>query len=590
MKNVKLFVVFFIFFRSVSLFSFVTVPEIDYKNYNDINIDLYELNLYDRQYTEKEWWKGQPVIRLNFTGDEKYLPVVKSVLKECGCVLGDGEDFNLYLQTIEDKFLYLNLDYKDVRFDNMKSLITTDSDVEKKIFGLFSEKIGNFKRPLPKLILIKCDELLNTDAEFIYRGPAYYLFRTFEDVIKIEYEGEIEQVDLPFKPVVFFDFSEKKYSLTIKSGEKVEIYLDGIQHTAPVVLSLDSGVHELSVAGEKQYIYMIEDTEIIIDEKKLTAKIIITTDDRTQIKILKNNDTVEIIYGDSLEFDTIAGTYEIILTRDGFSDFHETFEIKPGEILKKEIKLKGEPGTIAFKIDLSGAYEDLFVNDKYFIASGETDSLMVSRADHKIKYLEERTVSVTENYIVTDRTVYDGLLNAQFFSDIPIVGAVETNRGLWLFLSDRMIKNIDTKNWDISWMRNIDYLPVDIKVYGNYVSIFDAFSHVILIETDFGYNEIINERVLNACGVESVTLKKELVTVFVKGAGKKISYFFKMMKRDISSYEDDFQTEGVVYKEGFFYQDGEQIFVSSNKPVDYSYDDEICVFVTNDSMKVFYLK
>ena len=133
---------------------------------------------------------------------------MKSVLKECGFVLGGGEDFNLYLQTIEDKFLYLNLDYKDVRFDNMKSLIPTDSDVEGKIFRLFSEKIGNFKKPLPKLILIKCDELLNTNAEFIYRGPAYYLFRTFEDVIKIEYEGEIEQVALPYKPVVFFDFSE----------------------------------------------------------------------------------------------------------------------------------------------------------------------------------------------------------------------------------------------------------------------------------------------------------------------------------------------------------------------------------------------
>jgi hypothetical protein len=574
---------------ALSVFALKPVSEKDFLTYPDISISEYEISVYGKMFTESEWWRSQPVISLKYEGEEKYLSAIERVLRRCGFVLGSGEEMDIFLQTIEDKFLYLNVSWNGKRFDNMKSLILIEDEIETELYDLFLNEFGDFKRKLPKLILIKSADEIYTDAELLYRGPEYSLFRTFEDVILIQTGDEELSVSLPFNPITFYDLSENQFQLYINSSESTGFLLDGVEYIAPIALEVESGVHKLEYAGEITYLYVIENMSTELDVGKLSAKIKIQVDTEASIRLYKGDIEVKNVIGKTLECETTAGDFRVFINKDGYTEYEELFTLEGGEYFQKQIHLKGEPGSLAFEMDLNGSYDDILANGYCYVLKGDKESLIIKRKGFEAYYLDEGVVALTANYLITDFTVYDLMLEPKLTFETPIVNAVETKRSLWLFLADKRISGIDTTLWNEFWIRVIDYLPLQIIQTAQYVAVYDVFSRVILIDSEYGYNELFNERLINIKGLTGIEKEDERVSVLLKGTDQKISWYIRRMKFDISHF-DSRKDDDVFFHDGWFLQDGERLFETSSMPVAYLSDDELCVFISSDSVRGFYIK
>jgi hypothetical protein len=181
------------------------------------------------------------------------------------------------------------------------------------------------------------------------------------------------------------------------------------------------------------------------------------------------------------------------------------------------------------------------------------------------------------------------MLEPKLTFETPIVNAVETKRSLWLFLADKRISGIDTTLWNEFWIRVIDYLPLQIIQTAQYVAVYDVFSRVILIDSEYGYNELFNERLINIKGLTGIEEEDERVSVLLEGTDQKISWYIRRMKFDISHF-DSRKDDDVFFHDGWFLQDGERLFETSSMPVAYLSDDELCVFISSDSVRGFYIK
>lgn len=575
---------------AVELFGLSPVPESDYRKYSDITVMNSDLTVYGRTYTEKEWWRSQPVITLNYEGDERYLEVVQAAIKRCGYLMGQGEGMNLSVRLIEERFLYVNASYQNKRFDNMQSLILLDQDIETQLYKLLSNEFGDFRKKLPKLVLIKCDDQVLSEAELLYTGPEYCLFRTFEDQMSIKYQNHVEHLDLPFTPIVFFDLSELSFTLRVKSAEKVEFLLDGEVYSAPISLDVNSGVHEFVFGNEVKYLYVIEDMEMTLDLNQISSGIAVQVDAEAFIRLYRDGVLLRNFKGTSLEFETIAGNYRLIVSKEGYADYDESFTLLPGETYEKSVKLRGWPGSQAFKIELSGEFDTLLQNDFCYVVSGVNHSLIIRKTGYETDYLPGKVQVLTDHYLITSDTVYDASLEKRYVSETAVVNAVETDRGLWLFLADKRIRSIDTYKWNEFWVRTTDYMPLELIKEDKYVAIYDVFSRIVLIDSEYGYTELLSDRQANTEGILRIVSDDEAVSVYLKGNGKKISYYFGSMKYDITGVSTENEAEKVIYDDGWFYQAGEALFKTEAEPVLKLNDGDLCVFVDQYTVTGFFLK
>ena len=100
----------------------------DHQFTDEISLGEFEVLAYGNQFSIKEWWEQQPMINLEYAGEEKVFNEIKTVLQNLGFVMGKGKNIYIKTERLQNRFLYIEMIYDSKEVNNMDSLMIFSED------------------------------------------------------------------------------------------------------------------------------------------------------------------------------------------------------------------------------------------------------------------------------------------------------------------------------------------------------------------------------------------------------------------------------------------------------------------------------
>lgn len=502
----------------------------------ELSLGKFEIMAYSNQFSIEEWWKDQPRITLEYEGEETLLEEIETVLQNLGFVLGEGKRLYVKTERLQDRFIYIETVYDSREINNMDSLLTVSENNVPQLEDFFQNAFGNYSRSLPKLVLIHTERFFTVNGEKLYRGPEYSVIKIFDDQLKITVDNRNMEFDVPFYPILFLDLTQKQFLLTVETSDPQTIFIDGEKFTAPVRVYLDEGVHEIEFANRSQYIYLKNDMVISLDNIK-KAELTINLNVPAQILLLKDEEIVESLRSQNEKLELIPGEYKLIVDNNEYKRYEKMFQLSSAQQLKMDIVLVEKPGTIVYRMDLSRVYKDIFFEEKRVILADSYESLLIDIENELISAIDSKVVWFDGNTFVTGNSIKNWSKKTHYNGTSMIINAVKIHHNLWLFTSDKKVISLDMNTWEPQWSRSVNYIAYKIITTEKYIGVLDAYSRVILINTELGYREYFDMRIPGITGINFLEQTEEKIRINLQNYESYIDYYFKSKSTDLRKKE-----------------------------------------------------
>ncbi len=533
------------------------------RNLNEeIYLGKFEIIAYGNQFSIEEWWQEQPKIILEYEGEETLLEEIKTVLQNIGFILGEGKNFYVKTERLEERFIYIETVYDSREINNMDSLLIVSENNVPQLEDFFQNAFGNYSKILPKLVLIHTELFFDVNGEILYRGPEYSVIKVFDEQLKISMDNRNMEFDLPFYPVLYLDLTQKQFLLNVETKDPQTIFINGEKIAAPVQLYLDEGVYEIEFANRSQYIYLKNDMVFSLDNIQ-KAELTINLNVPSQILLLKDEEIVESLQAQNEKFVLLPGEYTLIVDHNEYKRYEESFQLSSSQQLKKDIVLVEKPGTVIYRMDLSHVYNDIIFEDQRVILTEHEESLLIdieneliSGIDSKVVWFDGKTIVVGNNIINWEQKTY-------YSGTSVIINAVKINNSLWLFTSDKNVISLDINTWEPQWSRKVNYTAFKIITTENYIGVLDAFSRVILINTELGYRDYFDMRIPGITGINFLEQTEEKISINLQNDEHCIDYYFKSKTTDLRKKESEQLRTEFKQLGNILYQDEKQLITLS---------------------------
>jgi hypothetical protein len=586
MKN-KLFVLTLLILTMVGLSSEL-IESYRLKDCNlteELSLGKFEIMAYSNQFSIEEWWKDQPRITLEYEGEETLLEEIETVLQNLGFVLGEGKRFYVKTERLQDRFIYIETVYDSREINNMDSLLTVSENNVPQLEDFFQNAFGNYSKSLPKLVLIHTEHFFTVNGEKLYRGPEYSVIKIFDDQLKMTVDNRNMEFDVPFYPILFLDLTQKQFLLTVETSDPQTIFIDDEKFAAPVRVYLDEGVHEIEFANRSQYIYLKNDMVISLDNIK-KAELTINLNVPAQILLLKDEEIVESLQSQNEKLELIPGEYKLIVDNNEYKRYEEMIQLSSAQQIKKDIVLVEKPGTVIYRMDLSRLYMDIFFEDKRVILTDSEESLLIDIENELISAIDSKVVWFDGNTFVAGNSITNWANKTHYSGTSMIINAVKIHHNLWLFTSDKKVLSLDMKTWEPQWSRTVNYTAHKIITAENYIGVLDAYSRVILINTELGYREYLDMRIPGITGINFLEQTEEKIRINLQNYEGYIDYYFKSKSTDLRKNEAEKLPTEFKQSGNMLYQDEKPLVTLSGTLIKVIKKKNHLVILTDEEMVV----
>ena len=557
----------------------------DHQFTDEISLGEFEVLAYGNQFSIKEWWEQQPMINLEYAGEEKVFNEIKTVLQNLGFVMGKGKNIYIKTERLQNRFLYIEMIYDSKEVNNMDSLMIFSEDNTPQLEIFLKNALGDYSESLPKLILVYTDQFFQVNGEVLYKGPDYWIIKLFDEKLKITMENRTMDFNVPFYPVFFLDLTENQYMLTVEANNSQTVYIDGEKFKAPIQLNLSEGVHEIKYADQSQFIYLKTDMVFSLDKIE-KAEITIHLNVPAQVRILQDGRIVESFYAKTEKVVLTPGEYQLIVEEKGYRNHEEMVTLNSSQQLSKDIVLVEIPGTILNRMKLTEEFADIYFKNRQVILTKLDESILINIENDDISRIESKVVWFDGHILVSGNKITNLESNILFTTDSLIINAVQTKDSLWLFTSDKKVISLDVNTWNLQWTRNVNFIADQIVTTDEHICILDPYSRVILINTELGYRDFFDIRIPEITEIDFLENTEEKIRIRLEGYHGYIDYYFKSRSTDLRKTDIEGQQVEFYQSGNKLYQDGQPLVSIKGSLIKVVKKQNHLAILTNEEMVV----
>jgi hypothetical protein len=163
---------------------------------------------------------------------------------------------------------------------------------------------------------------------------------------------------------------------------------------------------------------------------------------------------------------------------------------------------------------------------------------------------------------------------------------VKIHHNLWLFTSDKKVLSLDMKTWEPQWSRTVNYTAHKIIIAENYIGVLDAYSRVILINTELGYREYLDMRIPGITGINFLEQTEEKIRINLQNYEGYIDYYFKSKSTDLRKNEAEKLPTEFKQSGNMLYQDEKPLVTLSGTLIKVIKKKNHLVILTDEEMVV----
>jgi len=552
---------------------------------DEITLGEYEIQAFGKQFSIKEWWELQPMISLEYEGEEIVLDEIETVLQNLGFLMGKGKKLFIKTERLQDRFLYIEMVYDSMAINNMDSLMIFSENNITQLEIFFQKVLGDYSRSLPKLILIQTDPFFQINGEVLYKGPHYSVVKIYDEKLKITTENRTLEFDVPFYPVSFLDLSQKQYLLSVETKNNQTLFIDGEKFHAPIQIALDEGVHEIKYADQSQYIYLKTDMVFSLDKIK-EAELTIKVNVSAQIRILKDGNVVDSFRSTFKKVELVPGKYQIIVEEKGYRNHEEMIELSSSQQFSKDIVLVEVPGTVLNRMKLTEVFTNIFFEARQVILTKLGKSILINIDNDIVKGIQSKVVWFDGNYLVSGNKITNLESDTLFHSDSSIINAVKAQDSLWLFTSDKKVVCVNFDSWTRQWTRKVNFLADQLIITDYHICILDPYSRVILINTELGYRGFFDIRIPEVIRIDFLEKTEDKIRIGLEGYQGYIDYYFKSKSTDVRKTDIEAPQKEFTQSGNILYQNGKPLISINGSLIKVVKNQNHLAILTNEEMVV----